>query len=98
MELKTLVRCLWLSGVYDQLKGPNLCCLEEITPRVCELVDAFGSGAHGKPDWASVKWFTSVQSSSNIVPVSMRSFAFRKAKEEVENENPSPCHQDRACF
>ena len=28
-----------------------------------------------------------MQSSSNIVPVSMRSFAFRKAKEEVETNN-----------
>ena len=41
----------------------------------------------GKPNWASVKWFTSVQSSSNMVPVSMRSFVFSKAKEEVETEN-----------
>ena len=61
--------------------------LEEITRRVCQLVEACESGAHGKPVWASVKWFTSVQYSSNIVPVSMRSFAFRKAKEEVEAEN-----------
>ena len=86
-ELKTLVRCLWLSGVHDQLNGPNFCCLEEITRRVCQLVEAYESGAHGKPNWASVKWFTSVQSSFNIVLVSMRSFAFRKAEEEVETEN-----------
>ena len=87
IELKTFVRCLWLSGVYDQLNGPNLCCLEEITRRVCHLVEAYESGAHGKSNWASVKWFTIVQSSSNMVPESMRSFAFRKAKEEVETEN-----------
>ena len=66
IELKTLVRCLWLSGVDDQLNGT-----------VCQLFEAFESGAHEKPNWASVKWFTSVQSSSNIVPVSMISFAFR---------------------
>ena len=35
VELKTLVRCLWLSGVYDQFNAPNFCCLEEITRRVC---------------------------------------------------------------
>ena len=87
VELKTLARCLWLSNVYDQLNGPNLCCLEEITRRVCQLVEAHESGAHGKPNWSSVKWFASVQSSSNMVPVSMGSFAFRKAKEEVETEN-----------
>ena len=30
-ELKSSVRCLRLSGVYDQLNGPNLCCFQEIT-------------------------------------------------------------------
>ena len=55
IELEALVRCLWLSGVYDQLNGPNLCCLEEITRRGCQLVEAHESGAHGKPNWASVK-------------------------------------------
>ena len=69
MELKTLVRCLWLSGVYDQLNAPNLCCLEEVARRVCQLDEAYESGAHGKPNWASVKWFTSVHSSSNMVPL-----------------------------
>ena len=87
MELKTLVRCLWLSGVYGRLNAPNLCCFEEIARRVCQLVETYESGAHGKPMWTSVKWFTSVHSCSNMVPVSVRSFAFRKAKEEVETEN-----------
>ena len=50
MELQTLVRCLWLSGVHDQLNPPNLCCLEEITQRVCQLVEAY------EPNWTSVKW------------------------------------------
>ena len=67
--------------------SPNLCCLEEITRRVCQLVEAYESGAHAKPNWASVRWFTNAQSSSNIVPVSMRSFDLRKAKGEVETEN-----------
>ena len=87
IELKTLVRCLWLSGVHDQLNAPNLCCLEEAVRRVCQLVEANESGAHGKPNWTPVKWFTSVHSSSNMVPVSQRSFAFRKAKEEIEAGN-----------
>ena len=76
-----------LSGVYDQLNAPNLCFLEEITRRVRQLVAAHMSGAHGKPNWTPVKRFTSVHSSSNIVPPSMRSFALRTAKGEVETEN-----------
>ena len=84
IELKTLVRGLWLSGVDDQLNAPNLCCLEEVARRVCLLVEAYESGAHGTPNWSSVKWFTSVHSSFNKVPVSMRSIAFRKAKEDLE--------------
>ena len=43
--MKTLVRCLRLSGVYDHLNGPNLCCLEEITRRVCQLDEACERGA-----------------------------------------------------
>ena len=27
IELKTLVRCLWLSGVYDQHNAPNPVCV-----------------------------------------------------------------------
>ena len=65
MELKTLVRGLWLSGVYDHLNAPNLCFPEEVARRACQL------------------------SSCNIVPVPMRSFAFRRAK--VETENLSLC-------
>ena len=70
--MQTLVRCLWLSGVYDQLNAPNLCCLEEVARRVCQLVEAYESGAHGKPNWTSVKWFTNVHSSSNSVHEELR--------------------------
>ena len=69
---KTLVRGLWLSVVNDQLNFPNLCCLEEVARRKSQLVEAYESGAHGKPDWSSVKWSTSVNSSSDIVPVPVR--------------------------
>ena len=87
MELKTLVRCLLLSGGHDHLNAANLYCLEEVARRACQLVEAYESGAHGKPNWNSVKWFTSVHSNSTMVPVSIRSFAFTKAKEQFEAEN-----------
>ena len=89
MELKTMVRGLWLSGAYDQLNAPNLCCPEEVGRRACQLVKAYGSGLHGKPNWSSVKWSTSVHSSCDMVAVPMRSFPFWWAKEEVGTENLS---------
>ena len=91
IEMKTLVRGLWLSGVYDQLNAPNLCCLKDIAQRARQRVMAYESGAHGKPNWSSVKWSTTVHSSSYIVPVPMGSFAHKKAKEEVETENLRLC-------
>ena len=40
-----LVARLCLSGVYDQLSVPNLCCLEEVARRVCQCVKAYESGS-----------------------------------------------------
>ena len=45
------------------------------------------AAAHGNPNRSCVKWSTSVHSRFFMVRVHMRSFAFKKAKEEVELEN-----------
>ena len=87
IEMKTLVRSLWLSGVYDQLNAPSCAALEELARRVCQLIEAYESGSQGRPNWAGVKHFTSVHSCSTVVPNSIRSFAHRKVKEEIEAEN-----------
>ena len=49
------------------------------------------SGGIRKSNWTSVRWLISVHSSSNMVPVSMKSLALSKAKEEVETENLRLC-------
>ena len=98
-KLKTLVQCLRLSVVCDQLNAPNLRCLKEIARRVFQLVEAYVSKENGKPNWNSVRWFISVHSSSNVVPLSTKSLALRKAKEGVETENLRLCTiKNRACL
>ena len=79
-EMRVLVRAIWLSGVYDQVNGPALACIEELARRVSQLVEAYSSGAAGKPNFTSVKHFASVYSSANIVPSELRSFARQKCK------------------
>ena len=88
IELRTLVRAVWLFGTYDQVNGPSLAGVEELCRRICQLVEAYHAGeGTGKPNWASVKHMTSQHSTSNVVPTIFRTFAHKKCKEEVEIEN-----------
>ena len=87
IELRTLVRCVWLAGTYDQLNGPSLACIEEVSLRICQLVDAYESGTQGRPNWTTVKHYTNVQSATSVVPRELRSYAHRLCKEEVEAAN-----------
>ena len=64
---------------------------EEIVRRVCQLVESCVSGGSGKPIWDPVRRFVSVHSSSNMVPLSMKSLVLRKAKEGVETEHLRLC-------
>ena len=76
MQLKTLVQCMLLPVVFDQLSDPKLHWLEEIVRRV----EVYVSGGGGKPNWDSVRRFVSVHSSSNIVPLSMKSPCSQEGK------------------
>ena len=90
-EQKTLVQCVRLSVVCDQLNVPKLHCLEEFDRRVCYLVEAYVGGGSGKPSWNSVRRFVSAHSSSDMVPLSMKSLALRNAKKGVETEQLRFC-------
>ena len=85
------MQCMLLLVVCDQLNDPKLHWLEEIVRRVCQFVEACVSGGVGKPNWYSVRRFVSVHSSSNMVPLSTKSFVLRKAKEGVETEHLRFC-------
>ena len=88
IELRTLCRVLWLNGTYDQCNGPALASIEEVSRRISQLIEAYASaGASKTPNWSGVKHFTSTHSAGTVVPVALRTFAFRKVKEEVEAEN-----------
>ena len=86
IELRTLVRAVWLSGVYDCLNGPSLACVEELIRRICQNVEAYHSGSDGRPTWSATKYFTTNCSASLLVPSELRSYAHKKCKEEVEAE------------
>ncbi len=85
--MTVLVRAMHFSGVYDNLNGPSLASIEELCLRLSQLIEAYSAGEAGRPSWHSVKHFTSSASSNNIVPTTLRTYALRKTKEEVELEN-----------
>ncbi len=88
IELRTLCRALWLNGVYDQCNTPALASMEELSRRLCQIVEAYVSAGTGKtPNWTSVKHFTTVHTTGSVVPGTLRTFAHKKVKDEVEAEN-----------
>ena len=50
--------------------------------RLSQLIYACASGDAGRPNYKGVKHFTSEVSTTNVVPVSLRSYAHCRAKEE----------------
>ena len=82
IEITVLTRAMLYFATYDQLNCPSLAGVEVLAQRLAQLIDAYSSGDAGKPNFKGVKHFTSEVSSTNVVPVALRSFAHRKAKEE----------------
>lgn len=58
--------------------------MEVIARRVQSIVEAYASGPPGNPDWSNSKLFTGYQGPDDLVSSSLRSWAARKGKEEVE--------------
>ena len=87
IELKCLVRAIYMSGVYDQLNSPALASVEELCRRVSQLTEAYAAGSNGRPNFAAVKHFTSSTSVTSVVPSALRSYALRRSKEEMELEH-----------
>ncbi len=52
IELRCLTRAIYLPGVYDQVNGPSLACIEELCRRVSQLIEAYSSGDGTRPNWA----------------------------------------------
>ena len=86
IELRVLVHCVWIAGVYDQVNLGSLACMEEICRRISQLVEAYSVDPN-RPNWTAVKHVISSSSVGNVVPNSLRSYAHRLVKDEVEVEN-----------
>ena len=85
--MKLLLDILYLSGCYDQVNGPSLACIEAVSRRVCQIIEAYSTGVPGRANWEGVKHFTPISTAASVVPPELRSHAHRRAKEEVEIEN-----------
>ena len=47
-DLGAVVVAFW---VFEQMQSPSLSCLEELARQECQMIGAYESGAHGKPNW-----------------------------------------------
>ena len=83
-ELRCLTDVIYFGATYDQLNLPVLASMEVIARRVQSIVEAYASGPPGNPDWSNSKLFTGYQGPDDLVSPSLRSWAARKGKEEVE--------------
>ena len=78
---------MYYLATYDQLNCPCLVGVEILAQRLAQLIDAYASGDASRPNFKGVRHFTSEVSATCVVPVALRTFAHRKAKEEHDMEN-----------
>ena len=83
-EMRALMNCLEHGGCYDQLNLPSLACMETVGRRVQSIVDAYSSGGSSAPDWGAAKIISGYQGPEDLVMSSLRSWAAKRGKEEVE--------------
>ena len=83
-EMRVLVECLEFGGGYDQLNMPCLASFETICRRLQSIVDAYEKSTNGTPDWGNAKLFSGHASPDDLVAPSLRTWAAKRGKEEVE--------------
>ncbi|CAJ1441652.1 unnamed protein product [Effrenium voratum] len=83
-EMRTLVEAVEYGGTYDQLNLASLASFECISRRIMAIVDAFGAGGAGNPDWGAAKIFTGYRGPEDIVMPQLKQWASKKGKEEAE--------------
>ena len=87
IEVTVLTDAMYLAGIYDQVNGPSLACMETLSLRLAQLIEAYSGGDATKPNWSAAKYFQHSTGPLNLVPKVLRTHAHRLAKEEVEIEN-----------
>ena len=78
IQVGVLTRAPHYLGTYDQLNCPCLAGAEALCQRLSQLIDAYASGDTGRPSYKHL--------STYVVPVSLKSYAHRKAKEEHDTD------------
>ena len=85
IELRTLVTCLHLSGVYDQVSSPNLAGLETTARRISGIAEAYsGDGNH--PRLAGVSHYDGRTNPMDPVDPQLRAIVAKRNKDELELE------------
>ena len=83
-EMRALVDCLEQGGCYDQLNLASLASFECLARRIQSIVDAYNAGSAASPDWGAALIITGYQGPEDVVMPSLRSWAAKRGKEEVE--------------
>ena len=83
-ELRTLIEIFYLGGVYDQLNIASLASFEAASRRIQSIVDAYSAGSAASPDWGAARIISGYRGPDDAVSPTLRSWAARKGKEEVE--------------
>ena len=86
IEIGVSARAKLLFGTYDQLNCPCLAGMKVVCQRLAQLIDAYAGGDASRPNFKGVRHFVSEVSSTNVVPVHLRAYAHKKAKEKHDME------------
>ena len=73
------------SGVYDRLNVGGLGVLEVICRRIAVLVEAHSQPS--RPNWAAARYLEGPPTSDEFILPGLRSYAMRRAKEEIDIQN-----------
>ena len=84
-EVSVLANDLYQGGVYDELNVGCLGCLEVICRRIAVLVEAHSQTS--RPNWTAVRYLEGAPMSEEVILPGLRSYAVRRAKEEVDIQN-----------
>ena len=85
VEMTFLMDTLYYAGCYDQLNMGSLACLENVGRRICQIVEAYATDS-ARPNWSSAKYYMGQQGAADCVPMGLRSYVARKAKDAAELE------------
>jgi hypothetical protein len=85
-EMSTLLRAVWYFGVYDQYNVGASAGMETLLRRVAQITEAYRHDAT-RPSWTAVRHFGGSVDAMDPVPLSLRAFNAKRAKEEADVEN-----------